>query len=129
MESATHQKLVLKQLKEAVGKDKARINIYPFSNLGLVELTRQRVKESIAREVFQSCPYCDGDGRVKSVETIGIEIKRKLQGYTGKEVTITAHPNVCEYLKDKIDKWRKALGIGIKLAEDKALHIEEYKLY
>lgn len=122
MESATHQKLVLKQLKEATSQDKARINIYPFSNLGLVELTRQRVKESIAREVFQPCPYCDGDGRVKSVETIGIEIKRKLQKHTGKEATINAHPDVCEYLKERVDK-------RVKLVEDKALHIEEYKIY
>lgn len=134
MESSTHQKLVLKQLKESMGKDKAKINIYPFSKLGLVELTRQRVRESIAKEVFQPCPYCEGRGRVKSVETVMIEIKRKLQewvqGTKGKEVTITAHPNVCSYLTDEklIDKWRSALGIDIKIAEDKGLHLEEYKI-
>lgn len=129
MESSTHQKLVTKQLKEAMSKDKARINIYPFSNLGLVELTRQRVKESIAREVFQACPYCDGAGRVKSAETIVIEIKRKLQGSSGKEVTITAHPTVCENLREKADKWKKALGLGMKVVEDNTLHLEEYKIY
>lgn len=134
MESSTHQKLVLKKLKESMSKDKAKINIYPFSKLGLVELTRQRVRESIAKEVFHPCPYCDGSGRVKSVETIMIEIKRKLQewarGTRGREVTVTAHPNVCSYLTEEklTDKWRKALGIGIKIAEDKGLHIEEYKI-
>lgn len=134
MESSTHQKLVMKQLKEAMAKDRARINIYPFSNLGLVELTRQRVKESIAREVFQACPYCDGEGRVKSVETIMIDIKRKLQewirGTKGKEVTITVHPNVNRYLAEEglIDRWRKALGIGIKVEEGKELHLEEFRV-
>lgn len=134
MESSTHQKLVLKELKESVSKDKAKINIYPFSKLGLVELTRQRVKESIAREVFQPCPYCNGGGRVKSVETIMIEIKRKLQEWMrnakNREVAITVHPNVGIYLKSEglSEKWRKSLGIDIRLVEDKELHQEEYRL-
>lgn len=131
MESSTHQKLVLKQLKDSVSKDRARINVYPFSNLGLVEITRQRVKESILQEVFQPCPYCDGEGRVKSLETIMIEIKRKLQAIKEREVTITAHTSVCSYLKEEgfIDKWRRALGISIKMVEDKELHIEEFKVF
>lgn len=134
MESSTHQKLVMKELKESLSKDKAKINIYPFSKLGVVELTRQRVKESIAREVFQACPYCHGYGRVKSVETIMIEIKRKLQQWVystkGREVTITAHNNVCKYINEMnlLDKWRRALGIRINMLEDKNLHIEEYKI-
>lgn len=134
MESSTHQKLVMKELKESLCKDKAKINIYPFSKLGLVELTRQRVRETIAREVFQHCPYCNGGGRVKSAETIMIEIKRKLQqwvqGTKGREVTVTAHKKVCEYIKDMdlLDKWRKQLGINISLAENTDVHVEEYKI-
>lgn len=134
MESSTHQKLVLKELKEAVAKDKARVNIYPFSNLGLVELTRQRVKESIAMEVFQPCPYCNGEGKVKSVETVMIDIKRRLlewiRGTKGREVTITVNPEVNRYLTEEglIDRWRKGLGIGIKVVEDKELHLEEFRI-
>jgi ribonuclease G len=134
MESGTHQKLVMKELKDSLSKDKAKINIYPFSKLGVVELTRQRVKESIAREVFQPCPYCHGDGRVKSVETIMIEIKRKLQQWlqntNAKSVTITAHPDVSLYIKEMNfpEKWRKSLGVNILLGDDKSLHLEEYKI-
>jgi ribonuclease G len=134
MESGIHQKLVMKELKESLSKDKAKINIYPFSKLGVVELTRQRIKESIAREVFQSCPYCHGDGRVKSVETIMIEIKRKLQQWLqntkSKSVTITTHDDVYIYIKEMNfpEKWRKALGVNIIINPDKSLHLEEYRI-
>lgn len=134
MDSSTHQKLVMRELKEAVSNDKAKINIYPFSKLGLVELTRQRVKESIAKEIYQSCPYCTGAGRVKSVETIAIEIKRRLQawaqGTKGREVTITVHPKLSEYIAQEgfADKWRKFFGVRVKIAENKDIHIEEYNI-
>ena len=131
MESITHQKLVLKELKEATSGDKAKINIYPFSKLGLVEITRQRVKDSLAHEIFQSCPYCHGRGKVKALDTLGIEIKRKLQEEVkAKAVRLIAHPDVCNYLREEglVDRWRRSLKRDIKLEEDKTFHIEEYEL-
>lgn len=134
MENSTHQKLVLKELKETMAKDKAKINIYPFSKLGLVELTRQRIKETLAREIFQPCTYCSGAGRTKSIETIMIEIKRKLkqwvQSTKGKGVTVIVHHTVYEYIREMglIGNWKRQLGIDIRLEEDKDIHIEEYRI-
>ena len=134
MDNISHQRAVLKELKGALKRDKAKINVYPFSRLGLVELTRQRIKERISREVFQPCPYCKGSARVKSVETIMLEIKRKLREWNrrtrGRAVTITAHPDVVKYLEegDFIHKWHKALRIRMRAVADQDLHREMYKI-
>lgn len=130
MESALHQRQVLKELKEGVSKDKAKINIYHFSKLGLVELTRQRVKDSLAHEIFQPCPYCNGRGKIKALDTLSIEIKQKLRANNNKRVTLTAHPDICNYLlKEKLlNRWKRVLRKDIILVENKTFHIEEYKL-
>lgn len=134
MENVSHQRTIIKELKTALKRDKAKINVYPFSNLGLVELTRQRIKERIAREVFQPCPYCKGLARVKSVETVMVEIKRNLKAWNrrtrGRAVTITVHPDVYQYLEGEnfTYKWRKSLGIRIRAVADKDLHREVYKI-
>lgn len=130
MDSAAHQKLVLKELKDATSKDKARINIYPFSKLGLVELTRQRVKDSLAHEIFQPCPYCNGRGRVKGLDTLSIEIKQKLQEVKSKRITLKAHPDVCKYLREEklLNRWSKLFRKSINLKEEEAFHIEKYSV-
>lgn len=134
MNRITNQRQVLKELKQATEKDKAKINIYPFSKLGLVEITRQRVKDSIAREVFQACPYCHGRGRVKAVDTLSIEIKRKLQEYLQTRrlrlIKLEVHPNIAKYLREEklTDRWRRSMRVKINLLENKSFHIEEYKV-
>lgn len=134
MENSTHEKLVMKELKESMHKDKAKINIYPFSQLGVVELTRQRVRESIAKEIYTHCPYCEGSGRIKSVETLMVEIKRKLLEWhsntKSRRVEISVHPGLYEYLQnmEMISSWRKNTGIDVTLKSDQSLHHEQYKI-
>ena len=134
MESAAHQKSVLKELKFSIKKDRAKINIYPFSKLGLVQITRQRIKESIAQEVFEDCPYCNGKGNVKSLETMMIEIKRKLREWVkstrGRQVTVTTSSELYKYLMEgKYQyKWKKDLRIHIKMEVNKELHQEKYQI-
>ena len=65
-------------LVEALKKDRARTNILQISEFGLVEMTRQRVKESLGRMLCQSCPYCDGRGYIKSAITVCYEIFREI---------------------------------------------------
>lgn len=130
MERAANQKMVLKELKDATRNDKAKINIYPFSKLGLVEITRQRVKESLAHEIFQPCPYCHGSGRIKAMDTLSIEIKQELQRRKNEHVKLMVHPDICNYLRQEglVDRWKKVLKKDIKLEENKALHLEEYRI-
>jgi hypothetical protein len=64
--------------KEALEKDKARTNVLPISHLGLLEMTRQRVEESLLSTVYMDCPYCRGHGKVMSTVSMSVEIQRRI---------------------------------------------------
>ena len=70
---------VYNALKEALKIDKARTNILKISELGIVEMTRKRVRESLVQSLCEPCPYCDGNSNVKAKDTVIMEIYRELQ--------------------------------------------------
>ncbi len=78
MQSRRNQREVLRRLKDALRKDKAKTNILPISELGLVEMTRQRTQETTSDVLYQDCSSCRGNGMVKSALSISIEIQRAL---------------------------------------------------
>lgn len=78
MENPEHEKLVLDELKKALSRDRVRTSVSPFSNLGLVEMTRKRVRESLSHVLSESCPYCHGKGEVKTKQTVCHEIYREI---------------------------------------------------
>lgn len=78
MKSRRHQREVYKALKEALKRDRARTNVLEISELGLLEMSRQRQDSSLLSQLSSRCPYCSGHGRVKSPMAISIEIQRRL---------------------------------------------------
>ena len=80
MKSRKHQKQVWRALKDALKRDRARTNVLEISELGLLEMSRQRQEESILSMLTSRCPYCQGHGVVKSPMAISIEIQRRLSG-------------------------------------------------
>ncbi|MCE0555794.1 ribonuclease G [Motilimonas sp. E26] len=78
MQSEEHQRRVLHSLEQALAKDRAKTNISGFSQLGLVEMTRKRTRESLEHILCSECPECNGRGRVKTVETVSYEILREI---------------------------------------------------
>ncbi|MDE1171395.1 MAG: Rne/Rng family ribonuclease [Verrucomicrobium sp.] len=78
MKDRRDQQAVTAKLKEHVRRDKAKTNILPISSLGLLEMTRQRVQESISRSLYIECPHCSGRGLIKSPETMSVEIQRAI---------------------------------------------------
>ena len=72
------QMAVYKAMKERVKKDKAKTQILQISAIGLMEMTRQRLNESLRDSMYEPCPYCQGRGRVKTPMTMSIEIQRRL---------------------------------------------------
>ena len=86
MEHPEHRKTVLSALTEALKADKARANIIGLSELGLVEMTRQRTRESLARRLCEPCPTCNQRGLVKGVATTAYEILRRIR----REATVNA---------------------------------------
>ncbi|MBO7483356.1 MAG: Rne/Rng family ribonuclease [Kiritimatiellae bacterium] len=78
MKSRKHQNQVYKALKTALKRDRARTNVLQISELGLLEMSRQRQDRSILSQLTSKCPYCQGHGVVKSPLAISVEIQRRL---------------------------------------------------
>lgn len=79
MRKAEHRKKLLATLQGALAQDRAKIKIYPVSKLGLVEMTRQRINETIGSEIYDRCPRCDGLGVVKSVRSVWLDMLRDIK--------------------------------------------------
>ncbi|SFG76726.1 ribonuclease G [Desulfotomaculum arcticum] len=79
MTKEEHRRQVLDVLEEEIHKDKTKTNILGITQLGLVEMTRKKVRPSLAEVLQKACPYCDGRGKVLSEETVGISIKQQIQ--------------------------------------------------
>ncbi|MFD1009297.1 MULTISPECIES: ribonuclease G [Oceanisphaera] len=78
MYDADHKRRVLHSLEMALSKDRAKTNVNGFSQLGLVEMTRKRTRESLEHVLCGACPECSGRARVKTVETVSYEILREI---------------------------------------------------
>ncbi|MEP4079304.1 Rne/Rng family ribonuclease [Haloferula sp.] len=72
------QQAVYKAMRERLKRDKAKTQVLQISSIGLMEMTRQRLNESLRDTMFEPCPYCEGKGRVKTTMTMSVEIQRKL---------------------------------------------------
>ncbi|MBO8137269.1 MAG: Rne/Rng family ribonuclease [Desulfotomaculum sp.] len=79
MEEEEHRQQVIQVLEEEIKKDKTKVNILGITQLGLVEMTRKKVRPSLSEVVQKICPYCDGRGKVLSEESVGILVKSKIQ--------------------------------------------------
>jgi ribonuclease G len=132
MEKEGHRREVLNTLKRSLSNDKAKYDILGISKFGLVEMTRERVHNTVQSLSFQPCPYCMGKGKVKSPLTVSIyalkEIKRAVKQKAQKELTLTAHPSVIdEILRDKttISSIERISKAKINLVPNPSLRIED----
>ena len=105
MKSEDHRAQVLRTLEKEVARDSARTHVYPFSPLGLVEMTRKRTRESLGHILCEPCKACEGRGVIKTVETICHEIAREVQRaarmYEPKAFLVLASPKVIERLQEE----------------------------
>jgi ribonuclease G len=106
MEKDSNRKKVYDALRDALKKDKARTNILKISELGLVEMTRQRTRESLENQLLSPCPHCDGRGRIKSSVTVAYDLLRAIKKQqanleNGKNIVVRLHPDVANFLYDE----------------------------
>ncbi len=135
MEEMENRQKVFSALQEAMKKDRTKSTISQITELGLIQMTRKRVRESLVRTLLEPCPYCEGKGYVKSIITLCYEIFRKIDKMAKhgmKRLVITAHPYVAELLMDeerqRIEEIENAYGMKIIVNEDPALHQENYEI-
>jgi ribonuclease G len=141
MKSRRDQQGVYQRMKEGLRRDKAKTHVLPISQLGLMEMTRQRHTESVRSSVYDDCPNCKGRGKVKSALTMSVEIQRKLSEILKKrprdesdfQLRIVVHPSVLERLRTEDEKllieMEKRYFGKLSFRADPALHAEAFKIH
>jgi ribonuclease G len=105
MDSVEHRDAVLAELRKAVARDRTRITVNGFTSLGLVEVTRKRTRESLARVLCEPCPACGGRGEVRTAQTICYTILRELlreaRQFEARELRVVASQPVIDLFLDE----------------------------
>ncbi len=140
MKSRRDQQQVYQRIKEGLRRDKAKTHVLPISQLGLMEMTRQRHSESVRAAVSDDCPYCKGRGKVKSAITMSVEIQRKLNEILKKrprdesdfQLRIAVHPTVLERLRTEDEKliieMEKRYFGKLSFRPEPTFHAEQFKI-
>ncbi len=135
MESPRHRELVVDALRQGFMTDRAKTNISDFSPLGLVEMTRKRLKKSLQRLLLQPCPTCQGSGRVRHPQTIALEIITQIDQLPSPSrgmLQINAHPSIIMFLtEDRSSRKQDLVRSGhrrIQLNPDPDLQLDQYEI-
>jgi ribonuclease G len=105
MESVEHRESVLAELKKVLSRDRTRTTVNGFTQLGLVEMTRKRTRESLAHVLCEPCPICQGRGEIKTARTVCYEILREIlrtaRQFEAREYRVFAAPGVIDLFLDE----------------------------
>ena len=136
METKSNRDQVLQELRTHLGRDRARTKAFAVSELGLVEMTRQRVRPSLWHSMTTDCPTCGGTGRVFTPEVVARRLERSLKraGHEHRErqLSVRVHPEVALYLIEEEPKFmqalQKATGLDLELRDDPMMRLDEFRL-
>ena len=138
MEKETHREQVLHGLEEELKKDRSRTNIVSMSDLGLVEMTRKRIRPSLVKTLCQPCSYCDGKGYIKRKTTIASEIFRELEreigkGNSKKGILVHCHAEIVDWVyeseSESLEALESRLGRSIAFKIEPSYHTEQYEIF
>jgi ribonuclease G len=136
METRSNRDKVLQELRTHLGRDRARTKALAVSELGLVEMTRQRVRPSLWHSMTTDCPTCAASGRVFTPEVVARRLERALKraGHEHRErqLTVRLHPEVALYLLEEEPKLLQTLskltGLDLELRDDPMMRLDEFRL-
>ncbi|MGE9296889.1 MAG: Rne/Rng family ribonuclease [Puniceicoccales bacterium] len=144
MKSKKDRRTVYERMRKEMALDKAKSHILPISQLGIMQMTRQRHSESHSSGIYQGCPYCTGKGIVKSPRSMSVEIQRRLVSIirhvraveSGSEKSISLrvliHPTNLERLRREdashLIDIEKAYGVQLSFRADPAYHVENFRI-
>jgi len=136
MQDKEHEMIVLEALKNALRRDRTRTNVLGMTQLGLVEMTRKKVRQRIENVLLAPCPYCKGEGRILSSETIVKKIEKEVKNifFTSVPVGIyiEIHPDVEElinyYIEEDLIEFGRQYGRPAFIKTCESMHREEYTI-
>jgi ribonuclease G len=136
MDQASHRDLVYQALLEAVGRDRAKTTVLPISSLGLVEMTRQRLRDTLRHAVTEPCHCCGGAGELLSPQTLACDLMRRLTAeareFHGCRLTLTVHPQVAAVLRQEGQALLARLAaehqVRVEIAEESHFSRDYYEL-
>ncbi|MBB5020944.1 Rne/Rng family ribonuclease [Desulfurispira natronophila] len=136
MDHDENRQRVLQALTQGLSQDRAKTNILPISELGLVEMTRKRVRDSIGRVLHEPCHYCDGKGHLKSPHTVCYEIFREIQRisaiYRGKKLYVEACAEVADIMfseeAEYVEKLEQLFCIKLVIKSNPHFHQEHFEI-
>ncbi|MFC1829942.1 ribonuclease E/G, partial [Thermodesulfobacteriota bacterium] len=134
MEKKSNQEKVFNSLNEALRKDRSKTHILPISELGLIQMTRKRIKQPLTRMLCEHCFYCDGEGFLTSRQSICYniyrEILRESRDLMGVKITLRVNPEIAEFLHGEenqmIMSLERTIGKQIVIYPNSQLHMEEF---
>ncbi|MEM9160564.1 MAG: Rne/Rng family ribonuclease [Verrucomicrobiota bacterium] len=144
MKQRRHRNAILARMRDAMANDKAKTHILPISPLGIMQMTRQRMQESVSSGLYTDCPYCRGKGIVKSATTVSVELQRKLSGIVRRarnrqpdlekaiKLRILVNPLIIDRLReedaDLLISLEKDYNAQLTFRADANFHVENYKV-
>ncbi len=136
MDTPSNREKVWRALEQRLSKDKAKTTINRISELGLIEMTRKRTRESLTRTMHETCFYCDGTGQIQSRTTIAYEILRQIrrerQNLPGYSVMVNAHPAVVDLMtgdeRAAVAEAERRYMRRIEFTPRREYHIEQFDL-
>ena len=134
MTETSHREQLLRALESALQRDHARTQVYGFTSLGLVEMTRKRTRESLGRTLCEPCPVCEGRGNLRTPETVSLavfrEIMRSGKQFDSKEMLVMAAPKVIDHVIDeqpgKLAELEQITGRRIRLQREEQYSQEQF---
>ncbi|MFN3695963.1 MAG: ribonuclease E/G [Pseudobdellovibrio sp.] len=139
MEKESHREQVLQALEEELKKDRARTNVTAMSDLGLVEMTRKRIRPSLVKTLCEPCSYCDGKGYIKRKSTIANEIFREIEREVGlvemskKSLIVHCHAEIVDWIYEEenetLEHLEKKFGHSIAFKIETSYHLEQYEIF
>ena len=137
MNLAEDRQMLYERMCKNMQKDRARHNILPLSKFGLMQITRQRVRPAMDVNVEETCPTCNGTGKIKSSLLFTDQLERKIDALVNKigirKFTLHVHPYVAAYINQGMMslkmKWQLKYGFGVKVIASQKLAFLQYEFY
>jgi ribonuclease G len=136
MEDKANRDKVMQELRTHLGRDRARTKAFPISDLGLVEMTRQRVRPSVYHTVTQPCPHCGGSGRIVNPSTVVRRVERAVRRVAAakeeKRLVIRLHPEVALHILEEepnlLRRLESEYRVDIEVRDDPLMQADEFRI-